>query len=106
MSLNTVQCQMQYEGHGGYDGNILGECKQYMLCQHSMKAMMAMMTMMVMMQTKCTSYSARCSMKAMVVMMAILWVNVSKVVLAQNEGYDGYDNNDGYVAHKCIAGSV
>ena len=43
---------------------------------------------------------------AMVLMMAILWVNVSKEVLVYNEGYDGYDNNDGYVAHKCIAGSV
>ena len=47
---------------------------------------MVKMTMMVMMQTKCTSYSATCSMRAMVVMMAILWVNVSKVMLAYYDG--------------------
>ena len=55
----------------------------------AMKAMMAMMTMMVMMQTKCTSYSARCSMKAMVVMMAIFWVNVSKALFT-NDVYKPY----------------
>ena len=60
---------------------------------------MALMTMMVMMQSKCTSYSARGSMKAKLVMMAISWVNVSKAVLALHEGYDGYNDNDGHDAN-------
>ena len=68
---------MQYEGYDGNDG--------YVTHNVSWAVLYAV-------------WSARCSMNAMVVMMAIFWVNVSKVVLALYEGYDGYDDYDGHDA--------